>query len=63
MKALILICWLLVTCVLTWRVFEQRKTINALIELNHDKSVYIDAGCHGRYQGAEELLSGGNDAH
>lgn len=37
---------------------RQRATINALIDLNHDKSVYIDAGCQGRYQGTEELLPG-----
>jgi hypothetical protein len=33
---------------------------NALIELNHDKSEYIDAGCNGEYQGSEET-TGQND--
>ena len=37
--------------------YQQRQTIAALIELNHDKSVYIDSGCYGRYEGAEEFLS------
>jgi hypothetical protein len=35
---------------------RQREIINALIDLNHDKSEYIDAGCKGRYQGTEEML-------
>ena len=35
----------------------QHAVINALIDLNHDKSVYIDSGCNGRYQGTEEMLS------
>ena len=30
----------------------------ALIDLNYDKSAYIDAGCSGRFQGSEEELSG-----
>jgi hypothetical protein len=39
-------------------IYRLQKDINALIELNHDKSVYIDAGCRGHYQGAEEFLPG-----
>jgi len=35
---------------------ERQRTIDALIDLNHDKSVYIDAGCRGQYQGTEEML-------
>jgi len=38
------------------RIHSQAQVINALIELNHDKSVYIDAGCRGEYQGTEEML-------
>ena len=34
----------------------QHEVISVLIDLNHDKSVYIDAGCQGRYQGTEEML-------
>ena len=37
--------------------YRQQQTINELIELNHDKSVYIDAGCQGRFEGSEEWLS------
>jgi hypothetical protein len=37
---------------------RQHRTINALIELNHSKSVYIDSGCTAPYRGAEELLPG-----
>jgi hypothetical protein len=43
-----------------YRVHEQQARINALIELNHNKSLYIDAGCRGRYQGTEEMLPGEN---
>jgi len=35
---------------------RQHEIINALIDLNHDKSEYIDAGCKGHYQGTEEML-------
>jgi hypothetical protein len=34
----------------------QRRTINALIELNHDKSQYLDSHCSG-FTGTEEKLS------
>jgi len=37
--------------------YRQRQTIRELIELNHDKSVYIDAGCQGQFKGSEEWLS------
>ena len=37
---------------------ELKQIRDALIELNHSKSEYIDAGCRGRYQGTEELLPG-----
>ena len=37
--------------------YRQRQAIAELIELNHDKSVYIDTGCQGRFQGSEEWLS------
>ncbi len=38
-------------------IFIQRQTINALIDLNHDKSLFIDAGCRGQFHGSEEKLS------
>jgi len=50
------ILWSVLTCVVIWRNAEQARTIDALIELNHDKSVYIDSGCRGQYQGTEEML-------
>jgi hypothetical protein len=37
-----------------WIAERQHQVINELIELNYDKSLYIDSGCHGRYQGTEE---------
>jgi len=37
---------------------ELRARVDALIELNHSKSEYIDSGCAVPYQGAEELLPG-----
>jgi hypothetical protein len=41
--------------VAVWQIHCLREVRGELIELNHDKSVYIDAGCRGRYQGAEEI--------
>ncbi len=38
--------------------YSLKRDKNALIDLNHDKSAYIDAGCAGRFQGSEEELSG-----
>lgn len=35
-------------------IHSQHQTIGELIELNHDKSVYIDTGCHERFEGSEE---------
>jgi hypothetical protein len=40
--------------VAVWQIHSLRQVRDELIELNHDKSVYIDAGCRGRYQGTEE---------
>lgn len=45
------------------QIAQQRATINALIDLNHDKSVYIDAGCPGHFTGAEEKLQEEAHAH
>ena len=42
--------------VLPYVIYKQHQTINALIELNHDKSVYIDSGCREPYKGTEEML-------
>lgn len=36
---------------------QLRQVRNDLIDLNHDKSEYIDGGCKGRFQGSEEMLS------
>lgn len=41
----------------TLYIVRLRDTVNALIDLNHDKSLYIDGGCPGRFQGSEEQLS------
>jgi hypothetical protein len=40
------------------KIYELRRDKDALIELNHSKSMYIDAGCAEPYKGAEELLPG-----
>jgi hypothetical protein len=37
-----------------WKIHSLRQVRDELIELNHDKSLYIDGGCRGRYQGTEE---------
>ena len=50
LNALVLLA--LLVCIYKIRTLQQVR--DELIELNHDKSVYIDAGCRGRYQGAEE---------
>jgi len=53
----IAIVMLLGVMLLAYVDYRQRQTISELIELNHDKSVYIDAGCQGRFEGSEEWLS------
>jgi len=57
MRTAIAIAMLLGIMLLAYVDYRQRQTIAELIELNHDKSVYIDAGCKGRFQGSEEWLS------
>ena len=57
MRTAIAIAMLLGIMLLAYVDYRQRQTIAELIELNHDKSVYIDAGCMGRFQGSEEWLS------
>jgi hypothetical protein len=36
---------------------SQHQTMNDLIDLNHDKSEYIDSGCTEPFEGSEERLS------
>ena len=57
MRTAIAIAMLLGIMLLAYVDYRQRQTIAELIELNHDKSVYIDAGCQGGFQGSEEWLS------
>ena len=56
MKA-ILAAAILLLAVSAMRIHRQMQTIDALIELNHDKSVWIDQGCRGEFKGTEERLS------
>jgi hypothetical protein len=45
---------LLALLVCIYKIHTLLQVRDELIELNHDKSVYIDGGCSGRYQGTEE---------
>lgn len=54
----------MLACVEGVVIYGQRRMINDLasikndlIDLNHDKSEYIDGGCKGQFQGSEEMLS------
>jgi hypothetical protein len=45
---------LLALLVCIYKIHTLQQVRDELIELNHDKSVYIDAGFRGQYQGTEE---------
>ena len=47
------IAWIAVILFLIVVIDMQRQAMGQLIGIIEDKNVYIDAGCHGRYQGTE----------
>jgi hypothetical protein len=55
MRAMLIIL-LIVVSLLGIRIKQQRRVINDLIELNHDKSQFIDTHCKG-FTGTEEKLA------
>ena len=52
-----IVLMLLGIALLSYVDYRQRQVIGELIELNHDKSVYIDSGCQRVFKGSEEWLS------
>ena len=50
------ICCVFVLLTAIWqdrKITQLRQAVHHLRQVVHDQQVYIDAGCHGRYEGEE----------